>query len=576
MGINSGTAFNEWMTGSTLITVNPVPTVYAGGYSIICQGGSTQLSATVVGGTAPFNYQWTPATGLSNPTIANPFASPLATAFYTVMVTDANGCTDVDNALVVVNQSPVVNAGPDVTISIGTSTTLNGSATGGVTPYLVSWTPSAGLSNPNIMNPVASPLVTTTYTLSVTGSNGCSRTDNVTINVTTFPLGYDIYGQVRYDNSILSPLSNVNVLLKNGTSTIATSMTDVNGNYTLPTVPNGTYTTDGTSTKAWGGVNSLDALKLARHFQNLETLTGLRFRAGDVDNTGYINANDVLLVMQRAVQMISVFPVNSDWVFENNTILVNGAPVSNNFKGLCYGDVNGSYIPPVKVSPSVALDNRGVKFVESFSEFNLPVLAGKTMQLGAASLAIAFPVNAISIVGVNMNAKAQGELVYNVIDGVLYIEWFTLNTLDLNENDILFTITARSKDMASMKDLSFTVIGGSEMGDANSSVVENAVITMPKLSASASGFALSDNYPNPFDQSTVVSYYIPENGMVSLTVYNHLGEVVAVPVQSMQETGKYTVEFDGTTLPQGVYIYKIEVIGTNKTYVQSKRMVITR
>jgi len=68
-----------------------------------------------------------------------------------------------------------------VEICQGHSTTLNGS--GGVT---YSWSPSYGLSDPNISNPVANPGVTTTYTLTVT-SGVCISTDNVVVSVITSP-----------------------------------------------------------------------------------------------------------------------------------------------------------------------------------------------------------------------------------------------------------------------------------------------------------------------------------------------------------------------------------------------------
>jgi gliding motility-associated-like protein len=73
----------------------------------------------------------------------------------------------------------VVSAGPDVTICPGQSTTLDGS---GGTIY--TWSPATGLSNPNIPNPVATPTVTTTYTLTVSGGSAqCTGTDAVTVTV---------------------------------------------------------------------------------------------------------------------------------------------------------------------------------------------------------------------------------------------------------------------------------------------------------------------------------------------------------------------------------------------------------
>lgn len=78
----------------------------AGLDSEICVGNSISiggLPSPASNGTAPYTYSWTPATGLSNATIANPMASPTATANYFLTVTDSKGCTHTDSVTVTVN-----------------------------------------------------------------------------------------------------------------------------------------------------------------------------------------------------------------------------------------------------------------------------------------------------------------------------------------------------------------------------------------------------------------------------------------------------------------------------------------
>ena len=121
---------------------------------------------------------WSPATGLSNPAIAQPTSAATQNTTYTVTVSDAVGCTNTDQVTVSLFGNTDADAGSDVSICTGDNTQLQ--ASGGVS-YL--WTPAATLSNPNIANPVATPLVTTTYSVQVTNVDGCIGTATVTVSI---------------------------------------------------------------------------------------------------------------------------------------------------------------------------------------------------------------------------------------------------------------------------------------------------------------------------------------------------------------------------------------------------------
>ncbi|MBC8046433.1 MAG: hypothetical protein H7Y00_06530, partial [Fimbriimonadaceae bacterium] len=86
---------------------------------------------------------------------------------------------------ILIDNSEYADAGADQSFCYGLSTVLN--ADGGEHEDLFSWTPSTGLSDPNISNPIASPLETTTYTLTTTTIYGCPETDEITITVNPLP-----------------------------------------------------------------------------------------------------------------------------------------------------------------------------------------------------------------------------------------------------------------------------------------------------------------------------------------------------------------------------------------------------
>lgn len=161
------------------IAVNPDPIADAGSDDDFCLGqGSVTLGATG-GGT----YSWSPTTGLSDPGISNPIATPGVNTTYTVTVTDDNGCTDTDDVIITVNGLPTADAGTDDDFCLGQGGATLG-ATGGGT---YSWSPTTALSDPLISNPVATPVLNTTYTVTITDDNGCTGSDDVLITVNAPP-----------------------------------------------------------------------------------------------------------------------------------------------------------------------------------------------------------------------------------------------------------------------------------------------------------------------------------------------------------------------------------------------------
>ncbi len=71
-------------------------------------------------------------------------------------------------------------------------------------------------------------------------------------------------------------------------------------------------------------------------------------------------------------------------------------------------------------------------------------------------------------------------------------------------------------------------------------------------------FALMQNYPNPFNPSTNIEYRLPQTSGVRLDVYNILGEKVATLVNGVQQAGVHTVNLDGSSMPSGVYFYRLQ------------------
>ncbi len=151
------------------VAVNPLPAVSAGLNQSICQG--TNATLTGAGGVS---YLWSPI-GSTSATIT---VSPAATTNYILHGTDINGCVNTDTVLVTVHPSPPANAGIDKVICPGSSTTLT--ATGG-TSYL--WAPGGNVTSSILVSPV----ITTSYIVTVTDGFGCIDKDTVIVTVVPLP-----------------------------------------------------------------------------------------------------------------------------------------------------------------------------------------------------------------------------------------------------------------------------------------------------------------------------------------------------------------------------------------------------
>lgn len=85
-------------------------------------------------------------------------------------------------------------------------------------------------------------------------------------------------------------------------------------------------------------------------------------------------------------------------------------------------------------------------------------------------------------------------------------------------------------------------------------------------------FALEQNYPNPFNPSTKIVYNVNATGKVKLEVFDILGKHVATLIDQEQQVGQYKVDFDGSKLSSGVYVYRL----STENFVQSKKMMLMK
>ena len=157
-------------TDAVVVNVNALPVVNAGVDQTVCAGTAVTLSGTVAGGS------WSGPVTVSDGVA---FTPPAGVHTFTYSVTNASGCTNTDAVVVNVNALPVVNAGTDQTVCVGTAVTLNGTVAGGTWSGPVAVTGGVAFTPPTGIH---------TFTYSVTNASGCTNTDAVVVNVNALPV----------------------------------------------------------------------------------------------------------------------------------------------------------------------------------------------------------------------------------------------------------------------------------------------------------------------------------------------------------------------------------------------------
>jgi gliding motility-associated-like protein len=174
-------------TATATVTVNKKPNITATGGSYCENDVNKSAMITASGAVGSSAYTWSPATNLSNASIANPVASPSSTTTYTVTGTDGNGCSNTAVATVVVFAKPNITAsGGSICKYTPNGITLNAAGAGIGGAYL--WATDPNLSNTNTYNPIAITNVDKTYSVTGTDANGCKNSATANVKVNNLPI----------------------------------------------------------------------------------------------------------------------------------------------------------------------------------------------------------------------------------------------------------------------------------------------------------------------------------------------------------------------------------------------------
>ncbi len=525
-------------------------------------------------------YQWTYPSGavLHSNANQNGILLDLSNVIQsgTITVTPVNACGTGDPSSVLVNirPLPVVDAGPDQNIPFNDSAIMAPVVTGGTEPYTYYWNPWVHLDNPYIPNATAFVNETTVFTLHVTDAYGCQGSDQVTIYV-GLPPGTQVEGSFTYNNALMTPLNDATVMLKQGSELIASATTGDGGNFVMQGITAGTYSLSATSSKTWGGVNATDALLVLQHFTSIVFLYGLRLQAADVNATGNINAIDALLIARRYAEIISTFPAG-DWLSEIKAVNASGSgSITENLEGIVFGDVNGSYVPAAKLSHEIELQTEGLLTVCNDESFELPLYADRTLEVGALSLELQIP-EGLSVTAVRTARAASFEdeaepVIWNVSGRRLLIAWYSLNPLQVQKGTALLRLRIEGEPAENDP---WLLHENSSVADLTGHSVTPLVLGMPAVKTGSPELVLEQNRPNPVSTTSLINFYLPEEGLVKISLKTSSGQTLKYLVREQMTAGWHQITMDAATLSSGMYVYMLEFEGKNSRGMRAGKMMV--
>jgi hypothetical protein len=294
-----------------------------------------------------------------------------------------------------------------------------------------------------------------------------------------------------------------------------------------------------------------------------------------------VSALDALYVKLRTVGSISSYPAG-DWKFKpanpaHETINIPAEAGTVDFKGLCFGDVNGSYIPTgLKELSYMSVVDGMTQTVPVGENFTYSIRSNSSAKLGAMTLFMGYDAERFEVIDI---ASQNEEMKYVISEGTVAIAWADTKPLSVENDDQLFMITVKAKSPITDATSIFEVKTQSEFADAIGTRYDNFQLKMSKvITPNGSKEFTLFNYPNPFSDNTKIIYTLPESGSVKLVVTDIYGKTIRTLVDESQSAGNYTVNINAAelNLSSGVYLYRIEVSGATENFVKINKLVFAR
>ena len=245
-----------------------------------------------------------------------------------------------------------------------------------------------------------------------------------------------------------------------------------------------------------------------------------------------------------------------------------GPIVSGDFSGVFRSTDYGANWTPIDTTLSDCIAVKGSLLLVGSSRGGVAVSAnsGATWSEAGQNLELF----SIRFIGNNILAGTSSGIFRSIDDGMT---WTPVDSAA----DSLFTgmLAVTSTELFAVSGTPHTDLPRLFMGPASeivsAPISEVTPVIEPPRNVPA-GYELSQNYPNPFNPTTDIGFRIADVRLVTLKVYNVLGELVKTLVNKVEQPGSYQMQFDGSNLASGVYFYRLQA----GTFTQTRKLLLLK
>jgi len=179
----------------------------------------------------------------------------------------------------------------------------------------------------------------------------------------------------------------------------------------------------------------------------------------------------------------------------------------------------------------------------------------------------------------DLNGSIYGTTIYNGNNTAITVWGDDLTTtikdgMAPNENYLVRLYCGHKNEEISISD--FEMSEGKSFYEANSINVIGKFRLTQIVNSNTQGFIVHQNYPNPFNPTTEIRFELPEEGLVTITIFNILGQTVSNILPQSMDKGEHIIKWEASSLPGGIYIYEVQYVSRNYNSVEVNKMLLIK